>query len=312
VQLAVFVTQTFDIKTPSYDIVIDGVTMDHSWCDGINLHGAAHDVLVQNCDISFAGDDNLAVWSFQDAVYNIKFDRNSLGQVFSTNPYKAWGNCIAIYGGGAGIEVTNNKCYSTSDGIVKISENFGGSFSDKTHIVVSGNYVDNGRPECFFDGGRPDFLNVSGCSWATTGTIRSYQSGRCLEVPGSAPVNGNDLWVWECDMSEKQQWTWSPTDLAIRTALDPNMCIDTGDLQAAHGRALYLWECNGYPQQSFGYDLDKETIFIMQSSDATLCVDLAGANAFNGATVQVWDCNDMGNQRWEVDTLSSQPIASFF
>jgi hypothetical protein len=138
-QLAVFITQTKDLTKPSYDINITGVDMDYSWCDGINVHGAAHHVKVENCRLAHQGDDNLAVWSSGDLMHDVTFKNNWVSQLESTNPSKTWGNCVALYGGGSGIKIEGLTCEHTSNGGVKFADgslNFGGSWSQNTNVLV--------------------------------------------------------------------------------------------------------------------------------------------------------------------------------
>jgi len=147
-QLAVFVTQTKDLSRPSHGIHIRGVDMYHSWADGINLHGAVYDAVVEDCNVGFQGDDNFAVWSAGDLAHNITFRNNKASQHDSTNPNKYWGNCVAIYGGGSNINVLGVHCSGTADGGVKFSRRFGGGFSSKTSVLVQNVVVDNGKPAC--------------------------------------------------------------------------------------------------------------------------------------------------------------------
>lgn len=77
------------------------------------------------------------------------------------------------------------------------------------------------------------------------------------------------------------------------------MCLDARDQQP--GTQLMLWECNGQPQQTFGYiDYDSATdsgqVALGDSSSATFCVDVAGGDVESGALLQVWECNGLPQQ----------------
>jgi len=147
-QLAVFVTQTRDLSKPSHDIVIRGIEMGHSFADGINLHGAVHNALVENCNLYHQGDDNLAVWSHKSMATNITFRNNTLDQTTTENPHKWWGNCVALYGGGE-INVINTRCRGTNGVGVKFAVDYGGEWSRQTRVVVEGMVTNHGKPACW-------------------------------------------------------------------------------------------------------------------------------------------------------------------
>lgn len=149
-QVAVFVTQTRDLKLPSHTIQINGIDMDFSFADGINLHGSVHDVIVSDCTLRHQGDDNLAVWSAGNSATNIVLKNNKLSQTETNNPSTTWGNCVALYGGGL-IEVTDTVCTGTSNGGVKFAEPpmmFGGTWGQNTKVLVQDMVTDNGKPSC--------------------------------------------------------------------------------------------------------------------------------------------------------------------
>jgi hypothetical protein len=189
-QLAVFITQTMDLDQPTHDVHISGVHMDHSWCDGINLHGATYQAIVENCDLSFQGDDNLAVWSARDFASEIIFRNNVLSQAKTTN-YAAprWGNCIALYGGGR-ITVENNTCYHTSDAGVKTSDEFKGEWGNNSQITVTGMVTDEDKPACTNIGQQPAL--VTGCEAVSSadsleGWVK-MEGTNCYEGYGASTV----------------------------------------------------------------------------------------------------------------------------
>lgn len=147
-QLAVFVTQTKDLDKPTDGVHIKGVRMDHSWCDGINLHGAVRNAVVEECELSWQGDDNLAVWSAGDRADNITFRNNIVSQAKTMNlPSTRWGNCVALYGGSR-IFVFNTTCYHSSKAGVKMAGSFRGSWGENSHILVRNIFTDEGVPSC--------------------------------------------------------------------------------------------------------------------------------------------------------------------
>lgn len=108
-----------------------------------------------------------------------------------------------------------------------------------------------------------------------------------------------------CDGQSGQQWRFWDNTWQIASAEDTSKCIDAGQMQA--GSPLQLWDCNGYPQQAFGYDGDMETIYLTESassSDASLCMDLPGGSSGEGQQIWVWSCLGAGsNQQWQVGEM---------
>merc|ERR1719409_1059241 len=88
--------------------------------------------------------------------------------------------------------------------------------------------------------------------------------------------------------------------------------IDAGDM--AQGTGLVLWECNGLPEQKWGYDSSMSTIYLaVDDSDASMCMDALGGNPIAGTTLGAWGCNGQASQQWlvqwygdGVETASSQ------
>jgi NAD(P)-dependent dehydrogenase (short-subunit alcohol dehydrogenase family) len=78
-------------------LVIRNFVSTATQADGINLHGAVHDALVENIHISNTGDDTYAVWGAKLNPSNITF-RN----ITAVNPGilrpNWYGDCVATYG----------------------------------------------------------------------------------------------------------------------------------------------------------------------------------------------------------------------
>jgi len=103
---------------------------------------------VEDCDLSWQGDDNLAVWSAGDRADNITFRNNVLSQAKTENlPKTRWGNCVAIYGGSR-ITVSNTTCYHSSNAGVKMVEDFEGSWGENSSIQVHDTFTDEHVPSC--------------------------------------------------------------------------------------------------------------------------------------------------------------------
>ncbi|WP_214415670.1 RICIN domain-containing protein [Sphaerisporangium fuscum] len=80
-------------------------------------------------------------------------------------------------------------------------------------------------------------------------------------------------------------------------------CLDA-DLNtiANNGTKVQLWNCNGWNNQKWTYDVRTHTI---RSQYNGRCLD-ADLNTIgnNGTKVQLWDCNGWSNQKWIYDAIS--------
>ena len=118
-----------------------------TWADGMNFHGGHQDVLVEECEISYTGDDPYGLWP--DSVAATQDHANCQRNIVLRNNVGRWprqggpsnggnragshyvarnypdcagniagggGNwhcCFASYGGGSGVVYLNNHCEGT-------------------------------------------------------------------------------------------------------------------------------------------------------------------------------------------------------
>merc|ERR1712232_464118 len=92
-------------------------------------------------------------------------------------------------------------------------------------------------------------------------------------------TNGDAVELAPCEARNKgQEWIFAEGTYRIASALNPNKCIDATDMKV--GRALILWDCNGFPQQQWGYKASKDgtegTVYLTQAPDSSECLQ-AGA-----------------------------------
>ena len=104
---------------------------------------------------------------------------------------------------------------------------------------------------------------------------------------------------------------WMFQDGHLVSLAAPGQCLD-GSADAQIGQSLFLWDCNGYPQQNWAYDASgMQTVFLStMEEDATRCMDILGGAALGkgciGACIVIRDCtNAVGwNLKYSVDDLS--------
>jgi hypothetical protein len=140
------------------------------------------------------------------------------------------------------------------------------------------------------------------------GSIVFGQSGKCLDLPQGNAVNGNRLWVQDCDASrDSQRWRFRGGQLMYAGAADSAMCVDVvNGLIPIDGRHLQLWSCNSLThglQQRF--EFNELTHGLMTGH-----ISIAGRDNFcmttfffgrqsAGTAVQIWKCDSSNaNQIW--------------
>ncbi|MFD6139250.1 ricin-type beta-trefoil lectin domain protein [Promicromonospora sp. NPDC060271] len=126
----------------------------------------------------------------------------------------------------------------------------------------------------------------------TAVAVQSAASGRCLDVPGGAAVDGAALQIYDCNGSAAQQWTASASG-ELRAL--GSMCVDDPSGGAA-GTAVALRTCHGGANQQWAPQADGT----VRNVATGLCLDVSGAATDNGTPVIVYDCHAGDNQRWSV------------
>lgn len=123
-------------------------------------------------------------------------------------------------------------------------------------------------------------------------SLQGAASGRCLDVPGGAAVDGAALQVYDCTGAEGQRWTASAAG-ELRTL--GSMCLDDPS-GGQSGTVVTVWTCHGGPNQQWGPQADGT----IRNAATGLCLDVSDAGTANGTPVIVYDCHAGDNQRWSI------------
>jgi hypothetical protein len=160
-----------DGATGSRNITVRGLISWGTWADGINFHGGHHNVLVEKCELNYAGDDPIGLWPVSvDAAsdpnqcqQNIVVRNNIVRWPRQYQGTQAGGKsprdfakcdcsdvpkgsgcyshpCFATYAGGSGVQWINNHCHGAFNVL-----SFNGGYPDPSKtkwcgvLTVAGN-----------------------------------------------------------------------------------------------------------------------------------------------------------------------------
>ncbi|MEU1887674.1 family 16 glycosylhydrolase [Micromonospora sp. WMMD987] len=123
-----------------------------------------------------------------------------------------------------------------------------------------------------------------------TTRIRGAQSGRCIDIPSSNPVDGAKLQIWDCNTTAAQAWTFAG-DGTVRAM---GKCMDPAWAGTANGTEVNLVTCNGNPAQRFTLNGAGDLVNL----SANRCVDVRDQNPNNGGKLHLWDCLGVSSQKW--------------
>mmetsp|Transcript_486 Transcript_486/g.1577 ORF Transcript_486/g.1577 Transcript_486/m.1577 type:complete len:366 (-) Transcript_486:34-1131(-) len=133
-----------------------------TWADGINVHGAHRDILVEANRIPHTGDDGFALWSKGSTETNVTFRGN-----YAASPRypRTWlASCYAMYGGTTAAFVGNSCVQTGSRGALYLADGFGGNFEPNVSFVdVVGNNFTGCCPICPHPCGVHGAVNAPGC-----------------------------------------------------------------------------------------------------------------------------------------------------
>lgn len=163
VQCMVYMPQTAKNKKVSSGITIRSVRSTGTWADGINIHGAHKNILVESCSVQHTGDDCFAAWDSSvegDYLENITFKNN-----YANDPHRNnMRDCFAQFGGRS-VNYIDNTCENPTHAMIYFWEQFCGSghagslgkstcYPSDSISHVSGNKLLNSRfPEILRDAG---------------------------------------------------------------------------------------------------------------------------------------------------------------
>ena len=152
-------------------------------------------------------------------------------------------------------------------------------------------------------------------------TVSRLVNGRnyCLDVPNNNAVNGQDLWMWDCNGTPAQEFSLVGNQIVHD---DSGKCIDIEN-NGGSGAAVQLWDCNDIPAQRWqvtevnpsradclpvligggDYNECRSTVLHLIISSSDRCLDMRGGigQVQRRSAVQVWEsdtCGKVQAQQW--------------
>lgn len=130
----------------------------------------------------------------------------------------------------------------------------------------------------------------TGTSTATdTFSLRGAGSGRCLDVLGGAPVDGQRAVIWDCNGGVTQVITAAAGQLRIG-----GKCLDAENNGTADGTRVVLWTCGTGANQQWTLQTDGT----VRGAQSGKCLDVSGAATADNSPLILWTCSGTANQRW--------------
>jgi len=98
-----------------------------------------------------------------------------------------------------------------------------------------------------------------------------------------------------------ESWNRLPADgttYALRSVQAPALCLDNAGWSTANNTSADLWDCTGYPVESWTMHAMGSGYFSVQNQATGLCLDDTGGSTAPFNPVTLWACAGNANQNW--------------
>jgi Ricin-type beta-trefoil lectin domain/Lysozyme like domain len=139
--------------------------------------------------------------------------------------------------------------------------------------------------------------------------LKSQGNGTCLDADGSKTGNGDPIFQYSCNSSDRyQQWevVGSDGDVPILKNVGAGTCLDADSAKVGNGGTIFQWGCNqsDHYQQWWFYGSgntgnDNAVAGVHSVGASGYCLDADGSKSGNGAPIFQWGCNQSdSHQQW--------------
>jgi hypothetical protein len=131
----------------------------------------------------------------------------------------------------------------------------------------------------------------TGATLGPTGPVTGYE-GLCVDDQYSSTANYNPVWLYTCNNTGAQQWTFDTADDSLQAL---GMCMDIADGGTADGTLVDLYYCNGTGAQVW----EPQSDGALYNPQSGRCLDDTGWGGV-GTQLEIWDCTGNANQVWNL------------
>ena len=122
-------------------------------------------------------------------------------------------------------------------------------------------------------------MQVMDCQPGNPNQVMTYNSDLTVTIPGNLclDVNGAQTWngtkaiQYQCHGGSNQKWIYG-ADKTLRPQFAPNKCLDSLAYSSDYSRQgpkIGIWDCNGYPNQTWNINKGLNIRGIIQINDGT-------------------------------------------
>ncbi|QYJ91478.1 ricin-type beta-trefoil lectin domain protein [Shewanella halotolerans] len=126
----------------------------------------------------------------------------------------------------------------------------------------------------------------------TWSTLRTHQSGRCLDIPYGDLTNGNTLLLDRCHGGNNQQWYYEPKQGTLHSKLNWNKCVTLLNGNTANDTPIVIADCNNSASQQWNNDGG----YFRSHLNPNKVIDANGSG--DRSEISIWDYHGGSNQRW--------------
>lgn len=137
--------------------------------------------------------------------------------------------------------------------------------------------------------------------------IEIAQHGKCLDVGGGVPTNGNQLHQWGCILNDSRTGSHpnqlfelleQGDDIYQIVHRPSGKCVDVAGGGRTNGTKIQLWDCmrTDHPNQVFKLHYlpsrHQKPTFQLRNAASNKCIDVSGGARANGTKIQLWNCSE--------------------
>jgi hypothetical protein len=132
--------------------------------------------------------------------------------------------------------------------------------------------------------------------------LLNRQSGRALDIAGSATANGANAQLWDSYEGANQLWRIEAAEDGSYTLLNVNSgkALDVSAASGANGAAVHQWEDVGAENQQWYIEQVEPGIYTLTARHSGKALEASGFTASNGTTVQQWGYGGGPTQQWVI------------